>query len=90
MSTTADRPHPNVIFTRLDDKAAALLHLDSKRYYTLNETGATLWSLLEAGSDRDSMAAALGDEFELTIEEARAAVDEFLDDLRRERLLSRE
>lgn len=87
--TKADRPHPNVVFTDLDDTSAALLHLDNKRYYALNETGAVIWRLLESGKDRDAMVGALGEVFDVTPEGARVAIDEFLDELRRERLLSR-
>jgi hypothetical protein len=38
--------HPSVVFTRLNDTEAVLLHLETKRYYSLNETGARLWELL--------------------------------------------
>jgi hypothetical protein len=87
MTSHADRLHPNVVYTRLDDTSAALLHLDSKRYYTLNETGSILWRLLEAGDSREAMARALGAEFDVSPDEARQAVVEFLDELRREGLL---
>jgi hypothetical protein len=39
-SDTPVRPHPSVVFTCLDAAEAALLHLGTKRYYALNETGA--------------------------------------------------
>jgi hypothetical protein len=77
-----------VVFTRLDDTSGALLHLDSKRYYTLNETGVILWRALESGDDRETMVRALGGEFDVTAEAAREAVDEFFDELGREGLLS--
>jgi hypothetical protein len=86
--TKPDQPHPNVVFTPLDENSGALLHLDNKRYFTLNETGVILWRRLEAGDDRSAMARALEDEFDVTSEEARQAVDEFFDELRRERLLA--
>ncbi len=87
--TKLDRPHPNVIFTRLDNTSAALLNLENKLYYTLNETGAVLWRRLECGDDREAMVRALCEGFDVSLEGAREAVDEFVEELRREGLLSR-
>ena len=42
------RIHPSVLFTDLDDGTGVLLHLDSKYYYTLNETGSLVWRALVA------------------------------------------
>ena len=41
--------HTSLVFTRLDATEAVLLHLGTKRYYTLNETGARIWELLQHG-----------------------------------------
>ena len=38
---------PSVVFTDLDDGSAVLLHLDSKFYYSLNETGTFIWLSFE-------------------------------------------
>lgn len=40
------RIHPSVLFTDLEDGTSVLLHLDSKYYYTLNETGTIIWRTL--------------------------------------------
>lgn len=40
------RIHPSVLFTDLDDGTSVLLHLDSKHYYTLNESGTLIWGAL--------------------------------------------
>lgn len=40
------RIHPSVLFTDLDDGTGVLLHLDSKYYYTLNESGTIIWRTL--------------------------------------------
>ena len=40
------RIHPSVLFTDLEDGTSVLLHLDSKFYYTLNETGTVIWRTL--------------------------------------------
>jgi hypothetical protein len=43
------QPDPDVVVTELDDKEAVLLHLGTKMYYTLNETGIRIWQLLSEG-----------------------------------------
>lgn len=48
---------------------------------TLNESGVMLWKLLEQGSDRDTLVAALLAEYEVTGQRAAADVDEFLEKL---------
>lgn len=48
---------------------------------TLNESGVMLWKLLEQGSDKAGLTAALLAEYEVSAEEAAADVDEFLDKL---------
>ena len=50
---------------------------------TLNEAGLMLWHLLEQGTTREAMAAALTEEYEVENEQALADVDEFVDKLRR-------
>ena len=39
-------PHPQVLFTEIDDGSGVLLHLDTKFYYTLNATGVVVWKAL--------------------------------------------
>lgn len=49
---------------------------------TLNESGAALWRLLEAGSDRQRLIQSLTEEYEVPEAQAGQDVDEFLDVLR--------
>lgn len=74
---TADtpvRPHPSVVFTRLDATEAVLLHLETKRYYSLNETGARVWELVQEGRPLAGMAEALQAEYIVASAPAMAAV----------------
>ncbi len=80
--------NPHVVFTRLDDEAGVLLHLVTKRYYTLNGTGLRIWELLEQGSPREDVARTLQEEFELGGEAASGAVSRFVAELESEGLLS--
>jgi uncharacterized membrane-anchored protein len=49
----ADRytPCARALFTELGDGTGVLLHLDSKFYYTLNQTGTEVWKALQQGMD---------------------------------------
>lgn len=55
--------------------------LDFNGMLTLNESGLMLWHLLEKGSDKESLAKALTEEYEVTFEQALADVTEFVDKL---------
>ena len=47
--TTTATLDPEVLYTKLDDGEAVLLHLGTTTYYTLNQTGARIWKLLGDG-----------------------------------------
>ncbi len=81
------RPSPKVVFTTLDATQAALLHLDTKRYYSVNETGAKIWSVLESEPSPEAIAAELSREYDLGQAEALPYVLEFLDELDKEGLV---
>ena len=42
----APAPHPQALFTELDDGTGVVLHLDTKFYYTLNPTAVFVWKAL--------------------------------------------
>ncbi len=60
---TTFRPHPSVVSTEVED-ALVILHLDTKRYYTLNSTGATIWRYLTQGKAEAEIVAALAAEYD--------------------------
>ena len=83
-------PHPSVVYTKLDDSQAVLLHLETKRYYSLNETGLFIWELLQNGTTNpDDMSTALQGEYEVEEGESLAYVLEFLGELHQEGLLEK-
>lgn len=51
---------------------------DFNGYMTLNETASFLWDALTTPKSAEELTALLYDEFDVTVEEARADVDEFL------------
>ncbi len=80
-------PNPRVLLTRLADGTGVLRHLDTKLYFTLNETGVFIWDALDGGAtDADALVAALLDEFDVDAETARADVRVLVDELMREKL----
>jgi hypothetical protein len=82
----AMKPHPKVVFTRLDASQAALLHLDTKRYYSVNETGALIWKMLEGATSPEAIAAEIAKEYDIGEAEALPYVLEFLAELGEEGL----
>ena len=67
------RVSPDVLTAHLEGEAV-LLHLETKQYYRLNETGAAIWKALERGLDPPGIVAALTGEFDVTADVARAEV----------------
>ena len=51
-----------------------VLHTGTKRYYSLNETGARIWSLLEEHGDPDRTIATIAAEYSISPGEAATAV----------------
>lgn len=48
---------------------------------TLNDSGAFLWKILEQGGDAESMVTALRNEYDVSLQEAKADVDAFVQKL---------
>jgi hypothetical protein len=84
---TVLHPHPSLVFTRLDDTEAVLLHLDTKRYYTLNETGTRIWELLQQGRSTQEIVQALQEDYAVTDEEVIPVLLTFVEELRQEGLV---
>jgi hypothetical protein len=78
--------HPDVVHTELED-GAVLLHLGTRFYYTLNETGRTIWGLLESIDTPAGLTERLLGQYQVTADHARASVSRFLGELDREQLI---
>jgi hypothetical protein len=81
LADTACHPDPNVVFTRLGESEGVLLHLHTKRYYSVNETGARLWELLQERPQPHHIATAFMEEYVIEAPQALAAVVSFIDRL---------
>lgn len=83
---TRYRTVPDALSASLSD-GAVLLHLYTKRYFSLNETGARIWSLLEQQATEDEIVDALVREYDVEKPDAARAVNQLLGDLVAERLI---
>ena len=82
------KPSPDVVVTELDgENESVLLHLGTKKYYTLNETGVHIWRLLDAGSEIDEIAQKICAEYEASFSSAKKSVSELIQELVKEELL---
>lgn len=66
---------------------AVLLHLYTKRYFSLNDTASRIWALLERNASETEIVQALVQEYDVDTREAEQAVRRLLDDLVAERLI---
>jgi len=86
MTAAAVVPAPNVLAAHLGDECV-LLDLDTKHYFRLNETAAVIWRALEHSPRVEAVLRALVEEFEVDEDEARLALEQLLEDLRRKGLV---
>ena len=66
---------------------AVLLHLYTKRYFSLNDTGSRIWQLLEQNASEDEIVDTLVREYDVETSEARREMRRLVDDLLAERLI---
>lgn len=88
MSMT-NRTAPDAVSVLLDD-GAVVLDMRSKRYYSLNETGACVWNALEDGASDVDAIVRLVRRFDVSDTRAAAAYHRLLGTLRAARLLAQE
>jgi len=76
-----------VVSTELDPTEAVLLHLDNQRYYTLNETGWSIWKYLKKGLTLQQITNELHNEFDVDQSKAEQCVFELISELETEKLI---
>jgi len=84
------KPDPNTVFTPFGDDKGLLLHLQSKRYFTLNETGLRIWQSIEDGLSAEETALLLSQEFEIDACSAETKFHSFAHELLNAGLLLKE
>ena len=76
------KPDPDVVVTELEEgKEAVLLHLDSKNYFTLNETGLFIWQMLNDDNTPGEICEKLPEKFDVAPEKARDSVINLIEEL---------
>ena len=80
-------PHEHVVFTDFEGGEAVLVDLNTKRYYTLNETAALIWRALERGDGPAEIVRLMTESYEVTAEHAAASLERALSTLRARQLL---
>jgi hypothetical protein len=60
---------------------AVLLNLQTKRYFSLNETGTRIWEMVQQAADEEAIVATLLRDYEVEEPMARAEVRRILDEL---------
>jgi hypothetical protein len=76
--TAVYRRHPDLRLTVLDEEGV-VLHLGSRRYFSVNETGVLILDALKEAQTMPQMVARLTSEYEVSEELAESTVREFLD-----------
>ena len=83
------KPDPDVVVTELDDKEAVLLHLGTKMYFTLNETGIRIWQLLSEGHSIRETSETIHNEYDILPDAAQESVLNLTQELIAQKLVTR-
>lgn len=74
------RAIPEALVATLSD-GAVLLNLQTKRYFSLNETGTRIWELVRESAEEDTIVQTLLTEYEVDEAMVRIEVRRILDEL---------
>ncbi len=80
-------PHDQIVYTEFDGNEAVIVDLNTKRYYTLNETAMLVWRGLERGQTTAEIAREMSEAYDVSPEHAAASVERLLASLAAHRLL---
>lgn len=87
MTNNTPHPHDQIVYTEFDGNEAVLVDLNTKRYYTLNETAMLVWRGLERGQTTAEIAHEFTALYDVSAEHAAASVERLLASLQAHRLL---
>ncbi len=65
-----------------------MLHMATKRYYSMNETGAAIWDGIAAGRDRAAIVQQLTAEYDIGVRDAELAFERIVAELLAEGLIA--
>ena len=82
------KPDPEVVITELEeDKEAVLLHLGTKAYFTLNETGLRIWQMMNSDITLREISERLQSEFDVSPDKTDKSVLHLVRELVHEKLI---
>lgn len=81
------RPHEDVVATTLPSGEVVLLHMGTRRYFTLNQTGSRIWEMAGKGMTEAEIAAEMERTYRVSYEDARASARRLITELAAQRLL---
>jgi len=71
-----------IIWRKVGDEVAIItMSDDSNSLHVLNKTAAHIWEMCDGEHDADEIAASLNERFDVTLEKAKADVDDTIDQL---------
>lgn len=82
------RRHPDTAFRQIGDEGGLVVLPGRAEVKVLNPVGIAVFSRLDGSRDVEALAAAVADEFEIELGQAREDVVSFLTELQREGLLA--
>ena len=83
----SSRGSPHAVCATLEN-GAVVLHMVTKRYFTLNESGAFIWGLLEQGHPTAEIIHRICEAFTVSAGEAAASLQRLVSELEGEQLLA--
>ena len=73
--------NPDIVSKQLDDGKSVLVDGKTRKFFAINETGSVIWNGLKEDKSADEITLLLTIDFAIDREEARVHVDEFIDRL---------
>jgi len=86
--TAYPRRHPDTAFRKIGEEGGLVVLPGRAEVKVLNPVGIAVFSRLDGTRDVDALAAAIAEEFEIELAQAREDVIEFLNELQREGMLA--
>ena len=77
---------PQVVGEMIDGEVV-IVNLDKGYYYSLQKTGADVWSKIESQLDRDNIVQEMTQEYDGSFADITTAIDEFLEELLNEEII---
>jgi hypothetical protein len=76
------------VISEIVDGEAVMINLTTGNYYSLNESGSAVWSLIESGAGTNEIVGRLAARYEAAENEIEEAVMRLLEELRHEELVA--